>query len=319
MRHFSENSANIGFRDGYLGSENNWGSLAMPGDPRYANIQNRPKANDVYQVPQNGGYDVVDGRRQRINGQAVLQFRPVDSLVATIDYTYSRETVDIRDDSVGIWYNHNDTSSAWTNGPVAGPIFYTERFQQAEGKDLAYSASQTAYRSENKSLGGNLTWKGPSGVTITLDAHHSTAESKPDSPYGNSNSFGTAVFGIQTQTINFDHQLPVISFTMYPGIDPLNPAQHRPDGQRVPQFLFPRRDQPDPAEGPLRPRPRLLRQRRLGLRIYRATRSAPPIACCRTTPGAARAAARTRSARRRRRCCPTASSTWSASRTSSRG
>ena len=230
VRHFSQNSANVGFRDGYLGSENNWGSLAMPGDPRYANIQNRPKATDVYQVPQNAGYDIVDGRRQRINGQAVLQFRPFDSLTGTVDFTYSRNTVDIRDDSVGIWYNHGDTSSAWTNGPVAGPIFYTERFQAAETKDLAYSASQTAYRSENKSIGGNLTWNGVSGLTITLDGHHSTAESKPNSPYGNSNSFGTAVFGVQTQTVNFANQLPVISFAMYPGIDPLNAANIVPTG-----------------------------------------------------------------------------------------
>ncbi len=116
-RNFSANSANIGWRDGYLGNENNWGSLAMPGDPRYANITNRPEATDVYQVPQNGGYDVINGRRERINGQAVLQFRPTDQLTATVDYTYSRNTIDIRDNSVGIWYNHNDTLSAWTDGP----------------------------------------------------------------------------------------------------------------------------------------------------------------------------------------------------------
>ncbi len=255
VRHFSENSANIGFRDGYLGSENNWGSLAQPGDPRYPNIQNRPKANDVYQVPQNGGYDVVNGHRQRINGQAVLQFRPIDSLTGTVDYTYSRERVAIRDNSVGIWYNHGDTSSAWTDGPVAGPIFYTERFplpandptltaaQNAENvnaayKDLAYSASQTAYRSENKSLGGNLTWAAPGGVTVSLDAHHSTATSKPDSPYGNSNSVGTAVFGVQSQTLNFDNKLPVISFNMYPGIDPLNPANIVPTGNAFRNSYF---------------------------------------------------------------------------------
>lgn len=106
----------------------------MPGDPRYANITNRPKATDVYQVPQNGGYDVVNGSRERINGQAVLQFRPTDELTATIDYTYSRNTIDIRDNSVGIWYNHNDTLSAWTDGPVAGPIFYTERFGAGEAR-----------------------------------------------------------------------------------------------------------------------------------------------------------------------------------------
>ncbi|EZP52579.1 TonB-dependent receptor [Sphingomonas sp. RIT328] len=237
-RNFSANSANIGWRDGYLGNENNWGSLAQPGDPRYANITNRPTATDVYQVPQNGGYDVVNGRRERINGQAVLQFRPIDSLTATIDYTYSRNTIDVRDNSVGIWYNHNDTLSAWTDGPVAGPSFYTERFTAAEAKDLAYSVSQTATRSENKSLGGNLTWQAPGGVTMTLDAHHSTAVSKPDSPYGNSNSFGTAIFGIQNQTLNFDKDLPVISYNMYPGVDALNAANIVPTGNAFRNSYF---------------------------------------------------------------------------------
>src|SRR5258706_2422182 len=91
-RKASVNQANVGWRDGYLGTENNWGSLAQPGDPRYANITNRPGANDVYQVPQSASYDLNDIDRERINGQLVLQFRPVDSLTATLDYTYSRNT-----------------------------------------------------------------------------------------------------------------------------------------------------------------------------------------------------------------------------------
>ena len=237
-RKASVNQANVGWRDGYLGSENNWGSLAMPGDPRYANITNRPKANDVYQVPQNASYDLSDINRERINGQLVLQIRPIDSLTATVDYTYSRNTVEVRDSSVGIWFNHNDTSSAWTNGPVAGPIFYTERFGANEGKDLSYSGSVTANRSENKSLGGNLTWKGPGGVTIELDGHHSTAESKPSNAFGSSVSVGTAIFGIKDQTINFDHDLPVISFNMYPGIDPLNAALITPTGNAFRNAYF---------------------------------------------------------------------------------
>ncbi|WP_322963913.1 TonB-dependent receptor [Sphingomonas fuzhouensis] len=237
-RNFSQNQANVGWRDGYLGSENNWGSLAQPGDPRYANITNRPGPNDVYQVPQNASYNIVNGRRERINGQAVLQFRPTDDLTATVDYTYSQNTFDIRDNNVGIWYNHNDTSSAWTDGPVAGPIFYTERFTAAEAKDLAYSASQTSTRSVNKSLGGNLTWKAPGGVTLSIDAHHSTAVSKPDNPYGNSNSVGTAIFGVQSQTVNFDNKLPVISFAMQPGVDPLNAANIVPTGSAFRNSYF---------------------------------------------------------------------------------
>ena len=237
-RNFSVNTASAGWRDGYLGNENNWGSLAQPGDPRAANITNRPDPTDVYQVPQNGSYDFLNGKRERINGQAVLQFRPVDELTATIDYTYSRNKIENRDNSVGIWYNHNDTSSAWTDGPVAGPLFYTERFAANETKDLSYSAALTAFQSENKSLGGNLAWKAPGGVTVTLDAHHSTAESKPTNKYGNSNSLGTAIFGVRTQTLDFTHDIPVMSFQMYPGIDPLNAALITPTGNAFRNSYF---------------------------------------------------------------------------------
>ncbi|GAA4768953.1 TonB-dependent receptor [Stakelama sediminis] len=224
----SNNSANVGWRDGYLGSyspDNNWGALPMAPDPRAANITNRPGPNDVYAVAQNASYDIVDTNRERINGQAVLQFRPVDSLTATLDYTYSRYTIETHDSSVGIYYNHADTSSAWTDGPIADPIFYSEHFQQSENKDYTYSGSLTKTLNENKSLGFNLKWEAPQGVTITLDAHHSTAESKPDSPYGNSNSVTTAIFGIDNQSINFQHDFPIISTSFYPGIDPLDAGQ----------------------------------------------------------------------------------------------
>jgi TonB-dependent receptor len=245
-RKASVNTANVGWRDGYLGSENNWGSLAQPGDPRYANITNRPDANDVYQVPQNASYDLNDIDRERINGQLVLQFRPVDSLTATVDYTYSRNTVEVRNSNVGIWFNHNDTSSAWTDGPVAGPVFYTERFGANEGKDLSYSGSLTANRTENKSIGGNLTWKGPGGVTVELDYHHSTAESKPTNKYGSSVAVGNAIFGIASQTVNFDHDLPVLSYNMNPGINALNAALITPTGNAFRNAYF--RDQIDQVQ-----------------------------------------------------------------------
>ena len=237
-RRASVNQANVGWRDGYLGSENNWGSLAQPGDPRARNITNRPDPTDVYEVPQNASYDVNNISRERINGQLVLQAKPTDALTATVDYTYSRNEVKTRNANVGIWFNHNDTSSAWTDGPVAGPLFYTERFTAAEAKDLSYSSALTAYRTENKSLGGNLTWEAPGGVTITLDAHHSTAESKPTNKYGNSNSLGAAVFGVANQTINFENDLPVISYQMQPGIDPLNAALIVPTGNAFRNAYF---------------------------------------------------------------------------------
>lgn len=237
-RKASNNSFNAEWRDGYTGAENNWGSLPQPGDPRYANIENRPGATDVYEVPQNGSYNLNDIDRERINGQLVLQFRPIESLTATLDYTYSRNTVEARSSSVGIWFNHNDTSSAWTDGPVAGPIFYSEAFGAGERKDLSYSGALTANRSENHSLGANLTWEAPGGVTASLDFHHSTATTRPTNKYGSSTSIGTAVFGVARQGINFDDYLPVISYEMHPGFNALDASAITPTGNSFRNAYF---------------------------------------------------------------------------------
>lgn len=229
-RKASVNQANVGWRDGYLGSENNWGSLPQEGDSRYDSITNRPGEDDVYQVQQNASYDLNDIDRERLNGQVVLQARPTDTLTATIDYTYSRNTVQVRNSNVGVWFNFNDVSSAWTDGPVAGPIFYSESFGASEGKDLSYSGSLTENRSENKSIGGNLQWKGPGGLRLELDGHHSTAESGANNPYGTSTSVGTAVFGVKQQTVNYENDLPVISVVMHDGIDALDAANIQATG-----------------------------------------------------------------------------------------
>src|SRR3546814_16258147 len=121
-----------------------------------------------------------------MNGQAVLQFRQTDDRTATVDYVDSRNTVETRNSNVGVWFNLEDTSSAWTDGPIAGPLFYSEHFGAPAGvpspdilyggKDLSYSGALTKNRAENKSLGFNLEWDAPGGVTMTLDAHHSTAQ-----------------------------------------------------------------------------------------------------------------------------------------------
>ncbi|HBK15438.1 MAG TPA: TonB-dependent receptor, partial [Erythrobacter sp.] len=107
------------------------------------------------------------------------------------------------------------TASSWTDGPVAGPNFYAEDF--GPGKDLAITGAVAANRSTNRSLGGNLEWYHPSGWRFELDAHHSTAESEPTSPFGSNIAVGSAIYGVQSQRIDFTTDMPVISVQMNPG------------------------------------------------------------------------------------------------------
>jgi TonB-dependent receptor len=223
---------NAGWREGYLGNENNWGSLPVDANDwrgNFAKTQNRPGPTDTYQVTQNAGYDFTDIDRERINGQVVLQAKPTDTLNILLDYTYSQNTIDARTNSIGVWFNHNNTSSSWTNGPAAGPNFYAEDFGAGEGKDLAITGALAANRNINRSLGGNIKWDGPGGLRLELDAHHSTAESKPTSPYGSNSAVGSAIFGVASQKVDFTTEMPVISVAMNPGVS-LAASSIRPAG-----------------------------------------------------------------------------------------
>ncbi|MEI9903894.1 MAG: TonB-dependent receptor [Asticcacaulis sp.] len=217
-RNSSSADFSAGWRDGYLGStpaENTWGGLPNAGTAGGDKITNRPTGNDVYQVQQNAAYDINDIERERVNGQLVLQWRPIESLTATVDYTYSKNKVKNVTSSGGVWFNFNNVASSWTDGPVAGPVFYTEDFGANEGKDLAYTASLTQNQTENKSAGINLKWQPTDRLNFVLDAHSSTAESKPTGPYGSNVAVGSAIYGIKEQTVDYSTYLPVVSYTMY--------------------------------------------------------------------------------------------------------
>ncbi len=223
---------NAGWREGYLGNENNWGSLPVDANDWRGNFDktiNRPGPTDVYQVAQNASYDFTDIDRKRINGQVVLEVRPTDSLTAVVDYHYSQNTVDARTNSIGVWFNHNNTSSSWTDGPVAGPLFYSEAFGAGEGKDLSFTGAVAANRNVNHSIGGNVRWEGMDGLHFEVDGHHSTAESKPTSPYGSNIAVGSAIFGVADQKVDFTTDMPVISVAMHPGAE-IAASNIRPSG-----------------------------------------------------------------------------------------
>ena len=224
---------NAGWREGFTPNADTWSWGAIPsgldGDWRGNDVENPPQGDDIYQTTQNAGYDFTDIERERINGQAVLQFQPTDSLSMSVDYTYAQNQIDARTNSIGVWFNHNVTSSSWTDGPVAGPNFYGESFGSGEGKDIAITGAVAANRTILQSLGGNIEWDQGAGFRLTLDAHRSTSESKPTSPYGSNIAVGNAVYGVQNQLVDYTSEMPVISVNMYPGAD-VTASNIRPAG-----------------------------------------------------------------------------------------
>jgi TonB-dependent receptor len=207
---FNTAAVSNGWRGPFRGDENNWGTIPQAGTPDAAGITNRPKPGDIYSVPQNLNYNMNGVQRQRTNGQLTLQWQPIKSLTTTLDYTYSENKIQSKRNDISAWFNFGPSTSSWSNGPVAAPLVYTELIP-AGNSDIAMGAADFATRTQNKSLGFNAAWKPTNDLRLEIDTHHSTAESMADSPFGSSNTLGTASFSRGNTSADFTHDFPILS------------------------------------------------------------------------------------------------------------
>ncbi|HBK47526.1 MAG TPA: TonB-dependent receptor [Xanthomonadaceae bacterium] len=213
------------------------GNLPPAGSP---GVTNRPGPNDVYSMPQSLGYAINSVHRQRTNGQLALQFAPTDNLTATLDYTYAENKIQSARNDMSVWLNMTPDESSWTPGSGSSPLYYHESYTCQEPdpttpnirrcSDFANGASKTAVIHENKSLGFNVDWQVSDALSLSFDYHDSSAESRPDSPYGTSNTLSTAGFFRAGQSIDFSGDFPILTLDLPEGMTAIDPAQMQATG-----------------------------------------------------------------------------------------
>jgi TonB-dependent receptor len=197
--------------------------LPRPGDPNYGayTITNQPGVDDVYGRPQNFGLSVNGVQRERVNGQLVLQFAPTDSVTTTLDYTYAQNKVETRRSELSVWFNWGPGTSSWTDGPTAAPEVYSENMT---GSDLSMGGMSLGTKNENNSVGFNVAWAVNDKLKLELDAHDSTAESKPDSVFGSAGVLGVAGFVRGTTTVDFSGDFPILNVVLPAGRTQVDPS-----------------------------------------------------------------------------------------------
>ena len=77
--------------------------------------------------------------------------------------------------------------------------------------DLVSQVEKSGQVSENKSVGFNLEYQATDNLKFTLDYHSSSAEAKPNTIYGNSNTIQMATNIRGETTIDFSSEFPVAS------------------------------------------------------------------------------------------------------------
>lgn len=120
--------------------------------------------------PQSMQWGLDSHHRIRVNGQAVLQFKPVDTLVITADYTYALYKDHLQRSEYSAWYGYG----ASLNSGTISPNGTLNNFSDA-GNDLAYDSFDDQIRDRLNSTGLNLKWQAAPSLAIEVDGHHSVA------------------------------------------------------------------------------------------------------------------------------------------------
>ncbi|HTM80531.1 TonB-dependent receptor [Asticcacaulis sp.] len=131
-------------------------------------------------APQSEAWGFDDHERTRLNGQAVLQFRPTDSLTATVDYTYALYKDHFVSHTSGAWFGYGGDLHSATINEHGTAVNINDT-----GSDLSYSVFDDHIKNELKSTGLNLKWDATDTLTVNFDAHHSVADSGGDGANGN--------------------------------------------------------------------------------------------------------------------------------------
>ncbi|WP_323813693.1 TonB-dependent receptor [Cellvibrio sp. NN19] len=187
-------SASFQERDsGYTGATVNdwsvaeWGggdSSTLYNNPASSAIfANAPEVGQLYSRPNDVRYTFADQERERTNAQLTLQFRPVENLTGTLDYTFAQKSQSEHRGEVTTWVQNGSFLDyvEFDDSAIATPRIITETYSP-ETRDIGFSQQYRSQEDTLESVGLNLDWEVNDQFTLSLDVHDSTLESLPTGP-----------------------------------------------------------------------------------------------------------------------------------------
>ncbi|MEP1743513.1 MAG: TonB-dependent receptor [Kangiellaceae bacterium] len=189
---------------------NQWRSAQWDGGIDGVTVTNPPATGDTFALPSNLIYYMGDRERDRTNAQLTLQFKPVEQVVATLDYTFSNLKENEERSELSIWFDSYQNAFTFDNGVSRTPVIYNEDRRELAPRDIAFAAINRNSQTDNKSLGFNLEWNVSNNLNLALDFHDSSAETTPRYGFGNFLKNGLSANVVAGQTALFNNGLPII-------------------------------------------------------------------------------------------------------------
>lgn len=177
-------------------------------------ITNPPGPDDLVSYPNDSRYHLADAHRERVNGQLVVQFQPTDALTLTGDFTYANNQIDEARTDQTNWFNRPFNEVIFDGNPVISSAVYLQE-NIAGVKDMGFEQQFRSVEDTLESFGFNAEWWLTDRFSLTLDAHMSSAESRPNASNGASStlvSMGAPV--ITSHSLDFRSGFPVQRYVM---------------------------------------------------------------------------------------------------------
>ena len=190
-----------------------WGSIAV-GDPTAINFPTEV-SDGIYAIPTNIQFNLDDFRRERVNGQLTLQWKPVENITGTFDYTYAKNEMNTQHQDLSAWFDPGckTRESEWIQeGNIWSPTVYR---QVGCAQDNLQGVGLFATVDENKSAGFNLEWLVNDNLTVNMDYHDSSGEARPNSKHGSGGSMAVAALNRITTSGYFSEDgMPVLEIQL---------------------------------------------------------------------------------------------------------
>ncbi|HLT90867.1 MAG TPA: TonB-dependent receptor [Woeseiaceae bacterium] len=191
-----------------------WGEDNLYSFAPGAEIVNPPDPGQLYARPNDVRYSFSDRHRERTNGQLTLQYRPTETLTATLDYLYAENYLQEHRGEATFWFANNTSATrvVFDDSVVATPLIYSETLSN---KDNGFEQQWREQENTLDSIGFNLDWAATDRLTLSLDVHDSSLESLPVGP-GQVGEVAVSVAApIHTsQTADFSGDIPIVSTTI---------------------------------------------------------------------------------------------------------
>ncbi len=175
-------------------------------------LNNAPAAGQLFAIPSDLRYSIADRERERTNAQLTVQFAPNDDLVATLDYTYSKQDFFEARAEQSIWMDDRYFAQlTFDDGVVKTPISIRQERRDLLPRDLGLAIQERNQINENKSIGLNLEYNVNDNLKLMLDIHDSSAEGRPNAPYGTWTNLGLGANVIAAQGADFSGEFPIMT------------------------------------------------------------------------------------------------------------